>query len=444
MISTSKWVYFVTVVTLSIGLFGLLTGCPDNGVGPSQDGVTKKISGVVRDSISGDPVSGVTVTFGDSSTTTGADGSFSLDLGVTSGVATGSWSTSASEYEYNYWEGVVVDTSKDSDLRVYIKNPGVYTAGKDGYSTRKIDLTVKEDGGTEIQTGWKLSGKVLNSNGGLGWFYCTYTNGGPNIVDTPTFGSDCLVVANVKDDTDALQFVVWAKQVDLSVSTTPLTLTEIAGTSMDITADEALNIGMLTLWTPYGPVGMGEWKFTSSKLISGATLYNPYGYEGCWAQMKVDISDPDYEKLLLSTSAIALIGTSVTLPSLDATLGPDEGYSGYSVSYDESTGVLSFTPVSGASYYLIEIREPAGAPEEYYRLASIYSESESITLPQKLRDELSGVTADVRVTAADFGNSTLYLSEIFHEFPSNMRAGFALEKGGSSLDEGYVEAGMAF
>lgn len=450
MIAKSKWVYVVTVATLSIGLFGLLMGCPDNGVGPSPDGVTKKISGVVRDSVSGDPVSGVDVTFADSSTTTGVDGSFSLDLGVTSDVVTGSFSTSASGYEYNYWEEVVADTSKDSDLQVYIKNPGVDTAGPSGadpgYTTQQLNLTVKDSGNNEIPTGWKLSGKVLNSDGGVAYLGIhNYTNGGSNIVDNPTLGSDCLVVANVRDNTDALQFVVWASQVGISSSAmTSLTLTETACTSVDITADEALNMGMLTLWTPYGLVNGGEWEFTSSKLISGATLYNPYGYEGNWAQVKLDISDPDYEKLLLSTSAIEPIGTSVTLPFLDDTLGPDAGYTGFSVSYSPSTGVLSFPAVSGASYYLIEIREPTGTPGAYYRHASIYLASESITLPQRLRDDLSGVTADISVTAADMGNSTFYLSEIFHEFPPDIKAGFALEKGGSSLDDGYLEEDVAF
>jgi hypothetical protein len=37
MIIKSKWVYATMVVALSIGLFGLLTGCPDNGVGATAE-----------------------------------------------------------------------------------------------------------------------------------------------------------------------------------------------------------------------------------------------------------------------------------------------------------------------------------------------------------------------------------------------------------------------
>jgi hypothetical protein len=79
-----------------IGLGFVFTGCDLSGNG---NGATPKITGVVRDSVNGDPVDGATITFGERSATTGADGSFSIDLGDSSGVVIDSWSTRASGYE---------------------------------------------------------------------------------------------------------------------------------------------------------------------------------------------------------------------------------------------------------------------------------------------------------------------------------------------------------
>ena len=50
MITKSKWVYATMVVTLSIGVFGLLSGCPDNGVGATPEDGTITISAENGDS----------------------------------------------------------------------------------------------------------------------------------------------------------------------------------------------------------------------------------------------------------------------------------------------------------------------------------------------------------------------------------------------------------
>ena len=423
----------LTAVLAALGL--VFTGCDLGGDG----GETNKITGVVRDSVSGDLVAAVTVSFGSSTDTTGGDGAFSFDLGASSGTLIRSWSTSASGYHFEYWEEVAVDASQDVDLQVYIG-----PIDNSGYPTRQIDLTVKDSGGAEIPTGWAVSLGVLNKNGGRDDWVAddlTYINGGPNTLDTHTFGSDCLVVAAVEDNTGAPQFVAWARQVDLSAATTPLTLTATAGTAVDITADAIGNMGALTLWTPYGPVDAGEWMFASSTLITG-TIYNPYGYDGSWAQMRLDTSDTNYDKLLVSTSSISSIGTSVTLPALNDTLGPNAGYAGFSVSYSASTGVLSFPAVSGASSYFVYMEETSGP-----WLGQIFSLSESITLPQWLRTRLVGVTANVNVTATAGGIGTAYLSQMVgpgSPYPPDSRMAFALVKGGTEPGEGYVETGVAF
>jgi hypothetical protein len=432
-----KFLIVLLTIVLPVALLLIFTTCDNGGKGAQM------LTGVVRDSVTGEPVAGVEVTFGSSSVTTGSDGAYSFVLGDSSGTVIRSWGTHKDGYEYRYWEEVAVDASQGTTVQVHIDRSGLNTANYSyadlGYLTRKINITVKDSGGTEIPTSWNVFVGVFNSNGGSsGQYLFGYVNGGTNTLDTPTFGSDCLVVAAVKDNTDALQFVAWARQVDLSAATTPLTLTATTGTSVNITADAVDNMGMLTFWTPYGWVGVGEganeWMFTSSTL--SATIYNPYGYDGFWAQMKEDISDPNYDKMLFSSSAVSPIGTSVTLPALDATVGPNAGYVGFSVSYNASTGVLSFPPISGTWGYAIEIREPVTGG---YRRHSIVSTSTSIALPQWLRTELAGKTRDVSVMATD-GSEVPPLSNMWAEFPPDIKLGFTVPKG---ADE-YVATGVAF
>ena len=395
------------------------------------------LTGVVRDSVTGEPVDNTTVSFGGSSVTTGSDGAFSFDLGASSGTVSGSWGISASGYEFLFLEQVAVDASQNVDLPVYMS-----PIDGSGYPTRQIDLTVNDSGGIEIPDGWEISVQILNSNGGSEDYGIHYTNGGPNTFNTPTFGSDCLVVVKVKDLTGAPQFIAWARQVDLSTATTSLTLTATAGTAIDITADAIGNMGMLTLGTPYGPVDVGEWMFESDTLISD-TIYNPYGYDGLWAQMGLDTSDPSYDKVFFSTSAISSIGTQVTLPALDETLGPNAGYVGFSVSYSASTGVLSFPAVSGAQFYCVQIMEDVASDT---RLGQIFSMSESITLPQWLRTDLAGVTADVVVGATDSNRTLLLISDIgsVWEFPPDIKLGASVRKGGEDFSDGHVEMDVPF
>ena len=97
----------LTVMLSALGL--IITGCDIGG-----DGATNKITGVVRDSASGELVAAVTVSFGSSSTTTGADGSYSLDLGASSGVVTGAFSVYGSGYTSRYVEQVPVDASQST------------------------------------------------------------------------------------------------------------------------------------------------------------------------------------------------------------------------------------------------------------------------------------------------------------------------------------------
>ncbi len=439
-----KFLIFILIIALPIALYFTFTACkiggnggnggiPGNGEG-DDEGVTHTLTGVVRDGVNGDLIAGVIVTFGTNSVTTGSDGAFSFDLGASSGTVSSSWSMSASGYEFDYLEQVAVDASQNVDLQVYMS-----PIDESGYSTREIDLTVEDSGGTEIPTGWLVELEISNSNGGGHQEDKPYANGGPNTFNTPTFGSDCLVVVSVEDNTGAPQFIAWARQVDLSAATTSLTLRATASTSVDITADAIGNMGMLTLWTPYGPVDVGEWMFASSTLIS-TTIYNPYGYYGSWAQMNLDTSDPNYEKLLYSLSAISSIGTSVALPAIDATLGPNAGYGGFSVSYSASTGVLSFPAVSGASGYVVQI----GYASSGDRLGQIWSVSESIMLPDWLRTRLAGVTADVDVMACD-GIGDMDISDrSSRSLPAEMKGGFALAKGDTFPEGGYLETGVAF
>lgn len=414
----------LTVVLVALGL--VIAGCDLGGNG---DGATNKITGVVRDSASGELVAAVTVSFGSSSTTTSADGSYSLDLGASSGVVTGDFSVYGSGYTSLYAEQVPVDASQSTSLTVYVDPIDI-----SGYTTNQFDLTILDQYSTEIPDGSDVFAVVMNSNGGYSRFWIIYANPGTNTVDSATFGSDCLIAASV--DTGTTEFVAMAEQVDLSAASSNQTLSGTAGTSVSVTPDAPNYYGMLALQTPYGGQ-FTVWEDVVPSSPEDVTIYNPYNYEGLWGQMAMDTSPLDSDIMYVSTSQIGSIGDSVTLPAINAALGPTGGYpAGYSMSY--SGGTLSYGAVSGASFYLIWVYDQA--TPEAHDLAWIMTDSTSFTLPSWLVTDLSGTTADVILSAVNtVGASVLTAFSRLTEWPPEIQQAFALRNGGMGPEEGYEQ-----
>jgi hypothetical protein len=400
------------------------------------------LSGVVRDERDGSPISGALVTFGSSSATTGADGSFSFDMGPPSGTAIRSWGVWATDYSFEYWDEIAFDTTRNLTV-TQLMSPFDYVS----YPTHAIDLTIQDAAGVEIPTGWEVIVVTQNSLGGESDHHeLVYVNGGTNRAFVSAFGSDCQVEAEIFDDQGAFRFPVLVRGVDLSAGTTPLTLTEVTATSVEVTADAVGNMGSLALVSPtYRPVGVGDMDFSGATTISGP-LFNPYGDEGSWMQAALDTSNPLYEVLRVSTSPVEpLVGSSFVLPAIDYSLGPDEGYGGFGVSYSAANGVLSFPEVSGANLYIIRFRDPGG--EDGF--GQVVSSTANPTLPGWLRTALSGATCDLMVVASA-SNSSIDIGDVasvstYHmDMIPDVSISFALLKGGTGIDDGYTQLGVTF
>ncbi len=78
---------------------------------PAQQGGTSyTITGTIHDAYNGALIPGATFRFADKSSTTGSDGAFSIDLGTTGGVLTGSVGVSANGYSFAYIDTIEVNT----------------------------------------------------------------------------------------------------------------------------------------------------------------------------------------------------------------------------------------------------------------------------------------------------------------------------------------------
>jgi len=413
------------VLTMAMVALGLvIAGCDLGGNG---DEATNQITGVVRDAGSGELVAAVTVSFGNSNATTGADGSFSLDLGASSGVVIDDFSVYGSGYISRFVAQAPVDASQSTSLTIYLDRIDVST-----YTLHQFDLTVEDETNTEISTGSYVMGAVLNTNGGFSTFEINnYANPGTNTVYTAAFGSDCLIAVHAY--TMSTDFVAMARQLDLSAVSSNQTLTGTVGTSVSVTPDTPGNYGMLMLQSPYGGLEVFADQITTSP--DSITIYNPYNYDGFWAQAFLDTTPPDSEKMYISTSSVGPIGSSVALPALNLTLGPSGGYpAGYSISYSAPT--LSFDTVSDALVYVLFVWDQATGDE----LAVIFSFGASVTLPSWLVTELSGTTADVMLITQDSsGNADLAAFSRLGSYPPETQLGVALENGGTDYADGYLQ-----
>lgn len=175
---------------------------------------------------------------------------------------------------------------------------------------------------------------------------------------------------------------------------------------------------------------------------AGVTIYNPYNYDGLWAQMTIDTSPFYSDTMYVSTSPVGPLGSNITLPLINSTLGPLEGGypPGYSIIYSPVTGTISFAEVGGAKTYLIWVYEQATPPEEPACLVTLYTPDTSVKLPSWLTSELSGRTLDVTVTAEDqVGTLNLDLLSRPNEWPGELQAAFAVGNGGQGPGEGYKQ-----
>ncbi len=370
----------------------ILAGCPV-GTPPA---VHHFLTGKVIDLRTGVGVPGATVELADLSATTASDGSFSIGLGSAGGTVSGSVCVYAAGYGVIYAVPVSVDAGKDTAMTVFgwPSSPPL--------TTRSVKIKILDSTSTEIPVDTNVMYAILNSAGGSEnntTFYSAYVAGGI-VVESPTFGTDCLVAATAFLGT---RFSVMARQLDLSALSTTVTLTQdsVSTTTVNLAGDTDGNGGTLSFMTPYGSFLADNFTLAGSPAVRTISVANPYGYGASWMQGQTiaNYLGSGLVKTLVSVSSAASVAANVTLPAVNTSLGPNAIPDSDSIGY--GGGVLSIAPVSGTDVYAFLLLDETMNTFVGFMLST----GPSVTLPQWLQSQLDGHS--VRVAFVPLGTNLI-------------------------------------
>jgi len=101
----------------------LLSSCtsPTSPPPGGEEPAVTHLTGLVYDSVTGDPVQGVALRFGERSTETGVDGSFIISLGESGETLVADWLVFKEGYEFIYVDRVSIASSSNRQLSFPIK-----------------------------------------------------------------------------------------------------------------------------------------------------------------------------------------------------------------------------------------------------------------------------------------------------------------------------------
>lgn len=278
-----------------------------------------------------------------------------------------------------------VSLNMGTDSRV-----SLWTSATSAYPTCAVTVKILDSSLAEIGAGTNVDIFILNSSGGYtGRTSVAYETNGCTI-NSPTFGSDCLVAVAVHS---ATPFNVIATQKNLSTATT-VTLTQDTTPpdtiAVTITGDVAGYYGQLTLCTPYGTFGAGTIELSGNPAIATLNVTNPSGYPGVWSQV-FQTTVGGASKMLMAVGSAAPIAATVTLPTVQpigATTLPDPN------SIDYTGGTLSIAEITGVNYYQFYLHNVTdGVP-----VGTVISTGRQVDLPAWLQSALAGREVYVGLT----------------------------------------------
>jgi hypothetical protein len=386
----------------------LETGCP-NPAGPVGEAsaapgteapgtgtAETHIKGVAYDLVSGEPVAGVSVSFGGSAVQTAADGSFDLDLGTPSGTLTGDWAVRKTAYQFTFIESMDVPTGTTHVITLPLARTDPASYASSTHVTGSVHLS----DGAEAPDGAQLSIWLFGRNGTL--FSCTASYAGGFQFDTPLRSSDCLLLALAVPKGGQLPYVFMRQGLALSGSgtvTADLVQEDAGFADISVTADHSGNLATCVFITPYGAVpgflraGSGDPRqVTARRALSSAgpeilSVFNPFGWDKMiWSQEEHEAGWPaGHMKVLFSTTEVLSSPAAVTLPAIDHGLGP-AGYAD-SQSLDFVNGLLSLNEVQGTGtcFFLLQADTPSATT-----LGQVWTRGCGAVLPNWLVQALGG------------------------------------------------------
>lgn len=381
--------------------------------------IPSNLTGIVRDSVTGQGVSGTTITFGNYQATTNSVGQFSIEVGPSCGEISGEWVVYHDEYKFSFTSclsNIFLDASHGAQI-----NPWISPRSTAGYEKRLLSGRIKDIDENEISDGSYVSINIYSSDWGSSNLFCFYDSGsGGYLVETPTFGDDCLVVFSWFGGHEGSAMV---NSVNLSTST----LLNITEQNPDVVNTMLIKNDMVIyiLETPYGYVNGSMFQHPGPGSIDVALkINNPYDYPGYWLRQTLYEDNPvmGHGKIYHATSdEIALItNPTVTLPDTSDTLGPDG--IGNAASISLANGILSVDPIPNTDAYLFyfdeEVINPNTGESEYHPLGEIMSFTHELTIPQTILTEFSG--KNIRVGYMPQTNEGLYHLESLSMHPNQL------------------------
>ncbi len=400
-----KFIFLLFFLTLGL----LFTGCPPATTvteppGPTPDPVTETITGNVYDEITGDPVSGITVSLDNEQDTTDASGNFSISISKSpvGGKIIASLGVYGTGYLFKYYEDVEIDTETTYDLSIPVLKDSAYDSFE---ITGNIFYS---NGTTEIPMFSSITLYIFNGKG-KDTVYPIYTSN--YLTWTSTYGPNCLIVGYVVPSDDSTPFFFIKKNVDIqSDITLDITQPNPSSTSVTLNFAEAGNYAYGYYSVPgYGQIPITCYStYMANTVLSDDTtpiysdnqnmtinLYNPEGWQAFWIQEQKDdlfsMNYPSSEKYYKSCGSVAAIGSSVTLPVVNTTFGPAGEPDPDSLSY--SGGTLSQTPVTSCDTFVYDVKINMGSS-----IGTIVSKGASITIPTWVYSLLNGHSIDFSYT----------------------------------------------
>lgn len=366
-----------SLLILSLVFSVVFAGCNLNTGSSGASEYT--ISGKVIDP-TGSGVAGAKVGFGSNITTSDANGNYSVTVKANKAITGNFYVCKGTDYNFQVLGGINFTPISDLGYNIIIEPVA------SNFPTHNVHGFIYEaDGSSEIADGSNVEISIYNKNGGLPYNagVSSYSSTTGYSIDTPIFGSNCLLDITVKDNNYNFLYNYYIDNIDLSASDISLNLTK---PSSGFTPVTVTGVDGEFIW---GFMKYSNFQFPPafSEELSGTTsvnfdIYNPEHKAFFWAT-RIHLSDsPDNGDFTdkIKVSAASVPGAAVTLP-VPSLAAPTHSVSGSSISYSPGTGTLSFTDTGNADMFYIVMN-----PDEQGMSGIVVSQTTSVELPADIVD----------------------------------------------------------
>jgi len=367
-----------SLLILSLVFSVVFAGCNLNTGSSGASEYT--ISGKVIDP-TGSGVAGAKVGFGSNITTSDANGNYSVTVKANKAITGNFYVCKGTDYNFQVLGGINFTPISDLGYNIIIEPVA------SNFPIHNVHGFIYEaDGSNEIAEGANVEISIYNKNGGIPYNtgISSYSSTAEYSIDTPIFGSNCLIAITVYNDTNPA-YNYYIDNIDLSASDVSLNLTKPSSgfTQVTVTGVDGDEFwGFMKYSNFQYPLAFREVLSGSGTTSVNFDIYNPEHKAFLWAT-RISLTDsPDNGDFTdkIKVSAASVPGATVTLP-VPSLAAPTHSVSGSSIIYSPGTGTLSFTDTGNADMFYIVMN-----PDEQGMSGIVVSPTTSIELPADIMD----------------------------------------------------------